>query len=156
SPSQARLAPCSRWPVWRCWPRTAGPGAGPPDRNPTRRSGAGSDSRPRLAPGPISGRGARLGLGHPLHQLRLALGRLVLVDDALGRGHVEGLDGLAHRGLGVLGGVGGGAVGVLDARLQLRTHRLVLLVAAGVRQVAFLLALDVGHAYAYSKALKAK
>jgi len=65
------------------------------------------------------------------------------MDDTLGHGHVDALDGGADVVVALIGtdrGVGG-----LDARPQLGLHGLVALVALQVRDVALLLALDVGH-----------
>src|SRR5271170_6119235 len=45
----------------------------------------------------------RLGRRRPLHQTSLAVGRLVLVDDALGRRLVDALDGQTDRLFSVLG-----------------------------------------------------
>src|SRR5262249_5780789 len=79
------------------------------------------------------------------HQARLAPSGLVLVDDALGGGHVEALDRHAQAGIGVvraaLGGVDGGA----GAGLELGADGLVPLVAHEVLLVALDLALDVRH-----------
>ena len=63
--------------------------------------------------------------GDPLHQAALLVGGLVLVDDTLGGGHVDALDGQAQGGLFVLGADGGD--GVLRAGAQLGLDGLVTL-----------------------------
>lgn len=68
------------------------------------------------------------------HELGLAVGGLVLVDDALGRGLVDALDS---------GTQFVGSLSVLGARLDLRAHRLVAQAALLVLSVALDLALDV-------------
>src|SRR5690348_6525045 len=114
-------------PGWRGWRRDRGPARGA-----------------ELALGGRLGRAAAEGVDPP-HQAGLAVGRLVLVDDALGGGLVDAL----HRGLESLdrrvGTVLGGSHRGLDARLDLRARRLVPDAAPLVLPIAFDLALDVGH-----------
>src|SRR3954454_1091509 len=87
------------------------------------------------------------GGGDLLHQPRLAPSRLVLVDDALGGGHVEALDGEADGLVGLVGAGGRGRR--LDAGLQLALGGLVAIGPLGVGDVALLLALDVRHGSSY-------
>ena len=102
---------------------------------------------------------SRLGRGPPLarthaagvdllHQAALATCGLVLVDDTLGRGHVEALHGEPQR---LFAGLGtDGADGVLAARLQLALDRLVALGSLGVGEDSLLLTLDVCHVADFS------
>ena len=78
-------------------------------------------------------------------QAGLAVGRLVLVDDALGRRRVDAPDGQA-QGLGaVLGTVLGRRHRRLGPGAQLGAHGLVAQAALLVLPVALDLAADVGH-----------
>src|SRR5690606_9571123 len=105
-----------------------------PDATRPRRSGAvpfGSPDRTCScgrceagAPAPALGLiGARREAGHPLGEPRLLAVRRVLVQDTLGGGLVDALDGDPQLGLVVAGD--GGLLGALDAGLQLGAHGLV-------------------------------
>src|SRR5262249_34905961 len=130
SRSRARSTCLPRWcsksssPAWRPWPAAWAP----PARKPP---GASALGRGRLGQAP--------------HQLGLAVGSLVAVDDTLGGRLVDPLHGQARRFGGPVGALLGGGDGGLDARLDLRPHRLVAEAAALVLAVALDLALDVGH-----------
>ncbi len=78
-----------------------------------------------------------------LHEFRLAVGGLVLVDDAFGRCLVETLDREAQRIGSVLGP--DAFYRGLHACLELAADGFVPLLSLGVGEDSFLLALDVGH-----------
>jgi hypothetical protein len=78
-----------------------------------------------------------------LHELRLAVRSLVLVDDTLGGSLVETLD-CESEGFGSIFGTGG-LQGSLDASFELTADGFVALLCLGVGEDALLLALDIGH-----------
>ena len=83
--------------------------------------------------------------GHLAHEARLAVGRLVLVNDALGGRLVDPPDGQAERLGRVLGPRLGPGHRRLGAGAQLGPHRLVAETSTLVLPVALDLAADVGH-----------
>ena len=78
-----------------------------------------------------------------MHQAALLVGGLVLVNDALGGGHVDALDGGSQNRLFVLGSYGRN--GVLGARAQFGLDGLVALAVDHVLLVALNLTLNIRH-----------
>src|SRR5690625_4723301 len=135
--TQAGSAPCSA-------ASNSPPGANSTKPPPALRKAAPETGKRLLA---CLGSARVLQVVQPLGDRALAVGGLVLVDDALARRLVELARSRAPQDNGLLdvAGVGGHAE-LANGRLQRRAHRLVALPARLVLQDALLLRLDVRHA----------
>src|SRR5689334_1977059 len=124
----SRARPAMRPTRWRRWCSTwCGPGPGGPRTSRRGQAeGAVPDGVRRLSWTAASERGGLL------LDRRLAVGRLVLVDDALRGGLVERLARVDGQGLGVVAARLGGLAELAHSSLQRRLHGLVALVRSVV------------------------